>query len=266
MKTERLATLYVRTTFGEYRIGGRETAPREPQRKWRTSPSRYRPQKRWAEIAQMSALVIIVLLIPSIVRAAVMYQAGGANGTYLTLNGATVKGKINVRLSPSPAVGPTWTFRIDNEVVGTTQVSPPIAMPEDNDLYDTVALTEGTHTLTAAASGQPTQSVSFTVDNVLDPSPDCKPTAGVGMRVRMFRSVPTGPYDKILIAWWCPVTGGYVTHPFVAVMQDVRKVVADNLAVLLLYTPSQLGVEFKDNNFTPDEQAQINSFQMTAPP
>lgn len=99
--------------------------------------------------------------------AQIQYQAGAANGVYSPLNGATVKGSINVRVPGCD--GAPWAFSIDGRP-HSTEYSCPFGMGGDDFLYNTLALTEGPHTITANAL-----SATFVVDNIQDTPPPPQP-------------------------------------------------------------------------------------------
>ena len=85
-------------------------------------------------------------------------------GTYAALAGATISGSINVRLSDC-STGP-WTFSVDGSTVNTER-SCPYALVDDNQLYDTRTLSNGTHTVRAVGSS--TVTATFTVNNGTQP-------------------------------------------------------------------------------------------------
>jgi|SRR5882672_54704 len=121
--------------------------------------------------------IALCALIAHQAEAGMQYSPTPGTG-YQPLDAATVKGKINVRLVPDPAGG-TWTFKLDGAVVGTSQTVVPIAMPEDTELFDTTSVADGSHQLVVTASGQASQSATFTVSNAVAPPPPvaCAPPA-----------------------------------------------------------------------------------------
>jgi len=111
----------------------------------------------------LGALIALCVLAPILAHAQVTYSPV-ANGSYLPLDGATVSGSINVRVAGCPPG--TWKFTVDG-VAQPDETVCPIDMGGDNALYDTRQLSNGLHTITAAAPASTTTvwSAKFTAAN-----------------------------------------------------------------------------------------------------
>lgn len=109
----------------------------------------------------MPRIFAALLLIASSIASAQVQFAPTAGGTYVALDGKTVKDGISVRLAGCPA-GP-WQFAVDG-VAANTENTCPFALVGDDALYDTKALTNGAHTITAKGPTS-TLTASFTVAN-----------------------------------------------------------------------------------------------------
>jgi len=110
--------------------------------------------------ASTNAFSITVTAAPSPPSGPTLTFSATPGGTYAALAGATVSGSINVRLSDC-TTGP-WTFSVDGATVNTERLCP-YALVDDNVLYDTRTLSNGTHTIRAV--GPSTVTATFTVSN-----------------------------------------------------------------------------------------------------
>jgi hypothetical protein len=101
--------------------------------------------------------------------AQITYTTGaGPSAAYVPLDGATVRGSIKVRITGCPA-GP-WAYTVDN-VAMNVEGSCPFDLLGDAQFYDSHALADGAHTVTAKGPSPPTLSASFTVSNNATPVP-----------------------------------------------------------------------------------------------
>jgi Putative Ig domain len=114
--------------------------------------------------ASTNAFSITVTAAPPPPSGPTLTYSATPGGTYAALAGATISGSINVRLSDC-STGP-WTFSVDGSTVNTERACP-YALVDDNQLYDTRTLSNGTHTVSAV--GQSTVTATFTVNNGAPP-------------------------------------------------------------------------------------------------
>lgn len=114
--------------------------------------------------ASTNTFSITVTAAPSPPSGPTLTYSATPGGTYAALAGATISGSVNVRLSDC-STGP-WTFSVDGSTVNTER-SCPFALVDDNQLYDTRTLSNGTHTVRAV--GQSTVTATFTVSNGAPP-------------------------------------------------------------------------------------------------
>lgn len=106
---------------------------------------------------------LLLLVMCATAHAQVTYTATPGTG-YQLLDGATVSGAINVRLAGCPPG--VWTYAIDGAAQADEKTCP-LDMGGDNTLYDTHALPNGPHTITAVAPASTTtvHTARFTVAN-----------------------------------------------------------------------------------------------------
>lgn len=120
----------------------------------------------------MMRLILCVLLLACASAHAELVYSPTAGSGYKPLNGATIRGKVNIRAT---GLTPPVRFQLDAQPVWTEN-SCPCDYTGDPNLWDSATVPDGLHTM--AANGA---AVTFTVDNLPDPAipaPPPPPVAG----------------------------------------------------------------------------------------
>lgn len=109
----------------------------------------------------MRFLLALVFLLPTLALAQVQY-APVADGTYVSLAGATVKDGISVRLAAACTTGP-WQFSVDG-TLANLEGGCPFDLIGDLAIFDTKTLANRSHTISAKGPTS-TLTATFTVAN-----------------------------------------------------------------------------------------------------
>lgn len=158
---------------------------------------------------------LVLLFCATLAPAATLQYAATSAGVHAELGGATVKGKVNVRVAP--CVAPGVKFYLDGVQYGNPEGGCPYDLGGDNFLWNSTTIADGSHTIQAREGNGVTvrATATFTVQNAAPPS--CAPPQP-SAETRMTSCVPpntggwvqTRSYSCVAPNWvagaWAPVT------------------------------------------------------------